>query len=497
MRREVLLDSLCGQTRLAVLEDGVLCELYAERADSRSLSGNIYVGKVENVLPGMNAAFVDVGLDKNGFLYADDIDTEDASRQEMTDNPIKRDIRKLVRPGQELPVQVVKEPGGTKGPRLSCHITLPGRLLALMPVETCVGVSRKIEDPNERTRLQEIGKALVEKSGLGLVLRTAAEGQSEDAIREEYEILTEQWSGLSRRGKAVKAPALICSGASLVDRAVQDMLKGDTEAILTDDPALYDALKRQAGACENRIRLYQGTLPLFDAYQVDADYEKALRHQVWLKSGGYLVIDFTEALTVIDVNTGKFVGRSSLEETILKTNCEAAVEIARQLRLRDIGGIVIVDFIDMKSTENRKILTDVLQDELKRDPNRTVLEGMTGLGLMEITRKKKRLSTQKIRTHICGTCGGTGFVDDYEAVAWRILYDLRRRAKQSPDQAYDVRCHEAIVTTLVAIGAPDGVKVHLTADRQAEGEYEILPLDPAQLPKSAKLLPIRTNGDQT
>lgn len=492
MSRRLLLDSLCGQKRLAVIEDGVLCEMYHERTGAETISGNIYVGRVQNVLPGMNAAFVDIGLEKNAFLYAGDIKLDVRGDKALAGRLDKLSIRDIVRPGQEILVQVVKEPGGAKGPRISSHITLPGRLIVLLPTMKYIGVSRKIESDGERDRLRGIGAALAAKHGMGVILRTAAENAADSELADEYLELVDQWRAIESRGRIIKAPALIHDGGSLERTAVRDIADANTE-LVTDDQSVFEKLRAEADAyvpeISHNIRLYAGQTPLFDVYSVDSDYDKALRRHVWLKSGGYLVIDHTEALTVIDVNTGKFVGKGSLADTILRTNREAALETARQLRLRDIGGIIIVDFIDMERGDDQEALLEILRAEMAKDRTPSTVVGMTQLGLVELTRKKKRLSARHRLRRLCPACGGEGAVDEFETIARRIAYDLRRRQLSNPGQAYIVRASRFVAEALVAVGAPKGMQVHVVSERHPDAEYVIEPTDPSVLSANARLLP--------
>jgi ribonuclease G len=493
MRREILLDSLCGQKRLAVFEDDMLREIYIERDGSESLSGNIYAGHVENVLPGMNAAFVDIGLEKNAFLFAGDIQVDTRGEKELTEALSGLNIRDLVHPGQQILVQVIKESGGSKGPRVSSHITLAGRLLVLIPTMRYVGISRKITDPDERARLRSCAEALMETGCCGMIMRTVASGAEEKAIRTEYEAMVQKWNAIQTRGSVTKAPALVYGDSGLVSRAVRDMLDEETFAITTDDEALRAALiesaQLNAPAYTNRIRLHEGELPLFDARGVDAEISSALSRRVWLKSGGYLVIDYAEALTVIDVNTGKYVGKNSLGDTIFKTNSEAALEIARQLRLRDIGGIIIVDFIDMDTQERRDMLLAAFREAIARDRTHTNVSGITSLGLVELTRKKTRPPLHRRLKHICEVCDGTGLVDDYEAVARRALYEMRRRQRAQPGQALIVTVARQVAGILISIGAPPGVCAHVVAADVPPGEITIEALDKARLPDGVKRMP--------
>ena len=346
VKRTLLLEQVADQTRLAVIEDGALCALFHQSPGSGELAGNIYLGRVENVLPGMNAAFIDIGLDRKGFLAAGEGD--------------HWRIADIAKPGREILVQVVKSQPGAKGPLLSTRLSLPGRLMALLPGERYVGVSKKLGDEAERARLKQIGLVLMERGGAGLIMRTAAAGVVASALESEYAGLVALHARLAAQAEHLIAPRLLHDDNDLALRCVRDMLSEDVEAVWVDDGPLCERVvalaKDLAPGFSGRIKRHEGATPLFDLYRVDAQADRALERYVWLDSGGSLVIDETEALTVIDVNTGKNTGTRDAEATILRTNREAAVELMRQLRLRDIGGIVVVDFIDMKREEDRQAL---------------------------------------------------------------------------------------------------------------------------------------------
>lgn len=493
MTREILIEVLSGETRLAILEDGELMELYSERAGCEKLSGNIYVGRVENVLPGMNAAFVDIGLDKNAFLYAGDIQLDTRDEHELATQLKEAKIQKMVRPGQQVLVQVVKDPGGTKGPRISSHVTLPGRMTVLLPTVRYVGVSRRIEDEEERARLRAIAEELSAPEGMGMIVRTAAEGVSKEDIARDFEALVRMWKKIQTRGNHIAAPALLHRDESLVYRAVRDMFTADVVAVKTDSECIFRQLTENAELLApemvEKIELFKGTTPLFDVHRVDAQAERAHQRRVWLKSGGYLVFDYTEALTVIDVNTGKYVGKNSLSDTVFQTNCEAAREIARQLRLRDIGGIIVIDFIDMDEPEQRQQLLVLLKEHLKNDRTRTNLAGITSLGLVEMTRKKVRQPIHKLAYHICDACQGSGMVPTYETVARSILRELRRRAAAGTTSPMLVTTVPAVATTLLNMTAPDGVHAYVCASDAVEyGAYDISIAQENALPPKTRQL---------
>ena len=493
MKREFLLETVKGQTRLAVIEDGQLCELYYERPGSEKLSGNLYLGRVQNILPGMNAAFVDIGQDKNAFLYAGDIPIDTREEQELAHRMKGLRIEKMIRPGQEILVQVIKEPGGTKGCRISSHITVPGRMTVLLPSVSYVGISKKITDAAERDRLYAIASRLIGDSGMGIIVRTAAEGESEEALQADYRTACELWNTIALRGKTASAPTLIHRDGSLALRVVRDMLDETADALRIDDESLFDEVcsyaKMLAPEYADRIHKHSSPTPLFDIHRVDAQADKRMGRHVWLKSGGSLVIDETEALTVIDVNTGKFVGSKSFEETVFKLNCEAALEISRLLRLRDIGGIIIIDFIDMESHEHREQLLSMLREMMQGDRNRTNVIGFTSLGLVEMTRKKVRRPITKQLMHICSDCGGCGFVPSFETTARRIIRELWVKGRSGFEGTLLVKASEPVVGWLKTIGAPDGMRVFACADAALPpNEFSISPAGEKDLPAGSKLL---------
>ena len=474
MKKELLLEKAGSQTRLAVMEDGRLCEIYYERGSRTKLAGNIYAGRVQNVLPGMNAAFVDIGLNKNAFLYAGDILVDTRDDQLLQTRLEGARIEKLVRPGQMILVQVVKEPGGSKGPRVSCSVTLPGRLCVLLPTIEYTGVSKKIDGGGERKRLLGAASALAERHGAGIIVRTAAEGTSAEEIEADYLRLMEMWEKIRTAGSCSAVPRLIQDDGSLLLRSVRDMLDDSVESLRTDDPSIFEELNRTAvmltPRLAGRIELVESQTPLFDLYRVDHQLEKAFSRHVYLKSGGTIVVDNTEAMTVIDVNTGKFTGRKNLRETIFSLNCEAADEIARQLRLRDIGGIVIIDFIDMDSAEDRQALLDHFREILKNDRNRTNVLGMTALGLVEMTRKKVRRPLTKQLMRDCSACLGAGLEWTHESMAYRISREVWRMRRIGEKAPLRIVTGEKVAGWLGTIGAGENCIVESTG---SDAEFEI------------------------
>lgn len=481
MKKTLLMERVMDQVRLAVIEDGALCELYIKRPDAENLSGNIYVGRVQNVQPGINAAFVDIGMEKNGFLSAADIRLFARGDRALSQMLGKARIENIARPGQLMLVQAVRSQPGAKGPRLSCHVTLPGRLMVLMGGVVYVGVSRKIDDPAERERLKAAGQALVHGSGDGVILRTAARGAEDEALREEYERLSRLYAEMRRRAECSAAPKLLYDDNDLALRVVRDMLDGDVEAVWTDDDSCYESLlahaRTLAPALSDRIHRHEGQTPLFDLYRVDTQSEKALDRFVWLKSGASLVIDEAEALTAVDVNTGRRGGRRDADEAILQTNLEAARELMRQLRLRDLGGIIIADFIDMRGEDDRQQLMTLLRELACRDSNRTTVVDITPLGLVELTRRRSRQSLHSQLTRACAVCGGSGCVPSHEATARKALRDVWRRRRGGNATALAIEAEGAVCGWIKRIGLPEGGKVDIRPTEElGAGEYRITPL---------------------
>ena len=492
MTQTLLYERIRDEARLAVIEDGQLAEIQIERPNAENLSGNIYLGRVENVLPGMNAAFVDIGTDKNGFLAAGDIGADIRGDQALRDALDAARIEKLARPGQPMLVQAVKSQPGSKGPRLSSHIALTGRLLVLLTDVKYVGVSKKLNE-DARARLHALGRALVGEAGTGVILRTAAEGAAEDAIRAEYARLNALWAQIRTRAEHGVAPKCLHDDSALALRALRDRLTGDVDALWVDGEDAFRELRDLAAAiapeCIDKIRLHGSATPLFDLYRVDSQLDKALQKFVWLKSGGSLVIEETEALTVVDVNTAKNVGRKSAEETLFKNNLEAAEEIMRQLRLRDIGGIVVVDFIDMPSKAQRESLLSAMREYAKRDRVKVNVVGITGLGLVELTRRKERQSLSRQLLHTCSDCSGNGVVPSHETTARKIVREIARRRRQGDASPLLIEAAPPVCGWLKTIGAPgDGAVYAHPNDGMGAGEYDISPADPAKLPQGVKTL---------
>lgn len=459
MRKELLITVDADETRAVLLEDGDLVEIYVERPDAGRLVGNIYKGKVENVLPGMQAAFVQIGLERNSFLYVDDAQPGKISDEEGESAPApktKLTIKDLVRPGQEIVVQVAKEPIGTKGARVSRNITLPGRYMVLMPNVDYVGVSRRISNEAERERLKQLAHR-VKPAGMGVIVRTVADGASEEELVRDLEYLGRRWEQLAERAKEAPAPSVLYKDQGLIHRLVRDVFDENIDLCFIDDrdghKEAQELLSVYAPSLKERCKFYTQTdQSLFDKYGVELEIDKALRKRVWLKSGGYLVIDQTEALTSIDVNTGKFVGTTDLADTVFKANLEAAKEIARQLRLRDIGGIIIADFIDMESVEQQEQVKAILETELKRDRTKANVVGFTKLGLLEMTRKKSRQNLDEAMMRPCDRCEGRGKLFSEETMAGKVRAEIRRIMKQSSSEALLLEVHPSVAAQVIGPG---------------------------------------------
>ena len=449
--KTILANVVPEETRLAMVSDadGELEMVEFERASQAHLVGNIYRGQVQNVLPGMQAAFVDIGGEKNAFLYiGDGLPYGEGEARQLSHQKIHI--------GQILPVQIVKDAVGTKGPRATMHISLPGRLLVLMPTAAYIGLSRRITAEEERVRLHGIAERICPE-GMGLIIRTAAEGAAEEVLKADVEAQLRIWNSILARFKlkGQRKGALLYRDADLLIRCVRDQLTEDVSALVVDDYQSYLRVKELAEALTpelaKRVQYYEGKKPLFREYQVEKELEKLGDRQVELKSGGFLVIDKTEALTVIDVNTGSFVGRSRLSDTVFRLNLEAAAEIMKQIRLRDIGGIIVVDFIDMETEEQKETLLQKLRELTVKDRTKMTIVDITSLGLVEITRKKSRTNLESLIYTDCPVCHGRGRVESPETVSIRISRDIRRLEKKCHAvDGYDIEVHDSVADELGA-----------------------------------------------
>jgi ribonuclease G len=444
---DILVNVTPQETRVAIMQQAVVQELHVERSSALGLVGNIYMGKVVRVLPGMQSAFVDIGGERAAFLHVADI-------WEARGAEGLRPIERMLSEGQGLMVQVVKDPIGTKGARLSTQVSVAGRLLVYLPQESHIGISQRIEDENERAVLREkLTHLLPEGSSGGFIIRTVAEAASERELKFDVEYLRKIWSGLEEKARSATPPELLYQDLNLSLRVLRDMAHEETGRILIDSRETY---RKVLGFAENyipnvagRIQHYMGERPLFDLYSVEDEIEKALARRVELKSGGYLIIDQTEALTTIDVNTGAFVGGRSFDDTIFKTNLEAAQVIARQLRLRNLGGIIILDFIDMENEEHRNSVLSELRKALARDRVRMTVNGFTQLGLVEMTRKRTRESLAHVLCEPCPVCQGRGVLKTAQTVCYQILRDIMRESRQFDAREFRILASQTVIDTFL------------------------------------------------
>ncbi len=441
--KTILLNSMPEEVRMAIVAGGELQAIEMERASHSHLVGNLYRGRVQNVLPGMQAAFVDIGREKNAFLYIGDgmpKEAQQAVRQQK------------IHIGQTLPVQIVKDAIGTKGPRATTHLTLPGRNVVLMPTAAYIGISRRIESEEERARLHGIAERICPKD-MGLIIRTVAAGKTEEALAADVRYLRRLWESIQARMKLGSAPSLLYRDADLAIRMVRDSFTDEIDEVIVDDRALYqrivELVEYASPELADRVKLYAERTPLFRKYHLEEELEKLGAREVELPSGGFIVIDKTEALTVIDVNTGRFVGKANLADTVYHTNLEAAAEILKQLRLRDIGGIIVVDFIDMEQPGQKEELLAYMREHVKSDPTKTNIVDITSLGLVEITRKKSRQNLESMIYSECPYCHGKGRVESPETVGIQISRDIRRMELSShSEDGYEVEVHELVAEEL-------------------------------------------------
>ena len=453
-KEEILVNVTPREVRAALLENGVLQEVFIERASRRGLISNIYKGIVSRVLPGMQAAFIDIGLERTAFLHASDFTRGNGAAENNGEVPTA-DIRELVREGEEVLVQVIKDPLGSKGARLTTFITLPSRFLVFLPTGSGVGVSARIEVDDERNRLREEVEGMLdggEQSG-GVIVRTVAEGMSRDALRADLEFLRKLWSVVQVQCRKGKVKSLIHEDLPLPIRVLRDLVTSDVERILVDSETDFEKMQtfaqRFLPEIEPMLELYKRRRPIFDLHGTEDEIKKALERSISLKSGGYVIIDQTEAMTTIDVNTGGFVGHRNLEDTIYRTNLEAAVTIARQLRLRNLGGIVIIDFIDMEEEGHRERVMHVLEQSMSRDHARHQITPVSPLGLVEMTRKRTRESLQHVLCEDCASCDGRGFLMTAETVCFEIFREIIRQHRQFEFDKILVLAHQEVIELLL------------------------------------------------
>jgi ribonuclease G len=489
MSKEMIISSSAHETRVAILEDDQVAEIFIERERSRGVVGNVYKGRVSKVLPGMQSAFVDLGLERDGFLYVTDVvaSLEELDRFETEEEDVpaaplgatsnggatgqRRDrpsshggrrerekgpepkIEELLKEGQEIIVQVAKEPLGTKGARLTSHATMPGRFLVFMPTVDHVGVSRKIESREERSRLRGIVRDFREQTGFtgGLIIRTAAAGRPKEDIVSDLSYFHKVWTEIRQKAETSRAPAVVYQEQSLVAKLLRDLLTDDYQAIRIDNELehrrVIELIERIMPSLASKVRLYEKEYPIFEEYGVQAEIDRALRSKVWLKSGGSIVINQTEALVAIDVNTGRYVGKKTagrLEDTILKTNLEAVKEIVRQIRLRDLGGIIVLDFIDMEEKKNRQKVFQTVEQELRKDRSPSKALQVSDFGLVIITRKRVKQSLERVLTEPCPYCAGSAVIKSASTICYEILSEVKKISADLNGQSLVLRVNPDI-----------------------------------------------------
>jgi ribonuclease G len=464
MTKELVINTTSHETRVALLENGHIAELYIERVRERGIVGNIYKGRVIRVLPGMQAAFVDIGLEKAAFLYVADVLDEMKAVERYIDEgepgealgegekgglPVLPPIEDLLQEGQEVLVQVAKEPIGTKGARITSHISLAGRHLVYMPTVDHVGISRRIENEEEKERLRELIES-IKPEGSGFIVRTVSEGKSEDDLRADMEFLSGLWQEICALKRRNPAPCLIYSDLDVISKVLRDILTEDVRRIVVDSKREHGRIVRFIETfmpnLEFTVELYEESEPVFDAFGLEVEIARALGRKVWLKSGGYIIIEQTEALTAIDVNTGRFVGKHNLEDTILKTNLEAVREVAFQLRLRNNGGLIIVDFIDMEKEAHREKVHSALEEALRADRAKTNILKISELGLVEMTRKRVRENLTRTLCEPCPYCEGKGYVKSRATMVYDVFRQLRREIATLPGRQVTLLVHPDIAS---------------------------------------------------
>ncbi|HEU0012887.1 MAG TPA: Rne/Rng family ribonuclease [Longimicrobium sp.] len=519
MKREILMNTTARETRVAMLEDGVLVELMVDRPDAARMVGDVYKGRVEAVLPGIQAAFVDIGTEKAAFLHVSDVALEDGPAEDDEEaDPVAEDpaaaangnggggggggrrsrnyppIQDVLKKGQDLVVQVSKEPISTKGPRVTAHISLPGRFLVYMPGSNHVGVSRKIEDKEERARLRQLAREILPPGAGGLIVRTVGEELTRETFERELKSLISLWGQIQKKAKRGRSPAPLHREAKLTAGIIRDLFSQKVDSLTVDSKNVFDEVRAYLEQVDptlvERVHLYQEAQPLFDARGLESEIRDAFQRRVNLPSGGYIIVEPTEALVSIDVNTGRYTGKRDPEKTILKTNVDAAREIARQLRLRDVGGIIVCDFIDMETKANRDKVLQELRTHLARDRARTKAFQVSELGLIEMTRQRVRPSLYQTQTEVCPTCEGTGRIFTPETVVRRIERGIRRAAAEGKERAITVRVHPEVALFIVE-HEPQFLR---TLDKQLKIQLGLRD-DPLMQPDEVRLMATGTQQD--
>ena len=472
MKKEILISEDQYESRCAILENGLLSEIYIERQNEQRVLANIYKGRVDNVLPGMQIAFVEIGLEKHGFLHASDIeysfeDIEDDNattkiHADLDDSPPRRQKRRKTEPaitdvietGQEILVQVAKAAMGTKGARITSTVSLPGKYVVYLPTSSSVGISRRIESAEERLRLKDLVQSFRTDTEGGFIIRTAAEGKSEENLSAEINYLLNTWQKINQKASRVRAPSLIHKDLGFTERIIRDYFNSDVNELIIDSKPQYETAINYFTLLlpefKSRVKFYKAkSISMMEKFGIETGLKKALGQKVWLRSGAYIIIEQTEAMVSIDVNTGKFTGENDADNTILKANLEAAEEIVRQLRLRDLGGIVVIDFIDMDRHEDRRKVYQALQQEIKRDRAKTNILRISELGLVEMTRQRTRPSITSVLTQICPYCDGHGFVLSVDTVVTNVLRAIKKAAHKSQKKKFKVIANELVVSRLL------------------------------------------------
>ena len=465
MHKKLVINVTEHETRVALLENGTIVELFIERGDDSNIAGNIYKGRVQRVLPGMQAAFVDIGLNQAAFIYVDDVVCNDYKEFEQifgtctanhTSSPVERNsrhIEELITEGMEMMVQVVKSPIGTKGPRVTSYVSLPGRFLVAMPISDHIGISRCIESDTERERLKNIVLSL-RMEPYGYIVRTVSEGIYEEKLAKEMSFLNNLWESIQRRYKSAPAPFLLHHELTVSLRAVRDLLTNEVEKIIIDSRSGFESILSFLDTfmqdLKDSVELYEGSELLFDVYNLEGDISRALKKKVWLKSGGYIVIEHTEALVAIDVNTGRYVGKHNLEETILKTNLEAVKEIAYQIRFRDIGGIIIIDFIDVEKKSNQEKIFNALKKALTKDKSKSHILPMSEMGLIQMTRKRTRQPLTRMLCEPCFYCDEEGYLTSRQTICYNIYREMLRGAPDMVGVRLTLRVNPKIADLLLS-----------------------------------------------
>ncbi len=485
MKSEIIINAGIHETRIAIIEDSKLVEIWVERPENERMVGDIYKGKVKAIIPGIQAAFVDIGTEKSAFLHASDVSGESidfAAQYEEEDEDDDEDINptddtKVMKPekanygsnvkardkkyppiesilkkDQDIIVQITKEPISTKGARVTSKISLPGRFLVLVPGGAKIGISRKIENRSERNRLKQSAKKH-KPEGFGFIIRTVAEGKGEEEISNEVKDLLSSYQELMKKAESLPAPALIHKEMGMTSGIIRDLLSEDVERVVVDSGKHYNEireyLKTTSPNLMKKVKQYKGKEPIFDNFGIEHEIDNIFSRKTWLKKGGFLVFDHTEALSVIDVNSGKFLGKSNQEETILETNTEAAIEIARNLRLRNIGGIIVIDFIDMHNRRHRRKVEDIFADALKNDRSKVTISQISEFGLMEMTRQRVRAGLIQTFAESCPTCGGVGMVQARETTLSKIERWLKRAEAFGKEKNYTIFVHPAVFSFLI------------------------------------------------